>query len=312
MGRVRQADIARVAGVSQATVSVVLGGNRTGVRLSEGTRLRVLEAAERLGYVPDPVSARTGFFGVYTCAPVFAADAHYPVLAGVEAEAAALGKDLIVFTAPGHLRMRRTQLAEGGLLLGKQVPVDAVGLLLAAGFPIVSIGRRPELGERVPHVDADYAAASAEVIGRLARAGHRRVGYLREPDDAPASHDREREVLSAAAEAGLTIRTDGPGLGGIRRRLEDGVTALIVEEAAACGVSGALRAAGVSVPGDVSLAVLGRPPADLAISGFEVPWRALGQAAVRLLAALLGAGEPSPHRLLACPPIAGETIAPVA
>ena len=49
MGRVRQADIARVAGVSQATVSVVLGGNRTGVRLSERTRLRVLEAADEVG-----------------------------------------------------------------------------------------------------------------------------------------------------------------------------------------------------------------------------------------------------------------------
>ncbi|MGW4522228.1 LacI family DNA-binding transcriptional regulator [Amycolatopsis sp. NPDC004378] len=331
----RQADIARVAGVSQATVSVVLGGNRTGVRLSEGTRLRVLAAAERLGYVPDPVakrfsSARNNLLGLYTFTPAFPdfADAYYPILAGVEAEAAALGKDLIMFTAssaePG--RIRRTRLADGCLFLGRHVPVDALADLLAAGFPIVYIGRRPELDGRIPHVGADYVSASAEVITRLARAGHRRLRYLREPDDAPASGDRERGVRAAAADAGLSVavtRTDGTDLGAasVRRWLADDVTALVVEETDTGAVFHAtwhaLRAAGVSVPGELSLAVLGRPPAATAapeISGFEVPRRALGRAAVRLLASLVepGKSEPVLHRLLTCPPVAGETIATVA
>jgi len=335
MGRVRgmprQADIARVAGVSQATVSVVLGGNRTGVRLSERTRLRVLEAAERLGYVPDPVakrlaSSRDNLLGVYTSTPAFTGSCA-PILAGVEAEAAALGKDLIMFTAagaaPDHARIRRTRLADGCLFLGGHVPADALGELLAAGFPIVSIGRRAELGGRIPHVGADYVAASAEVITRLARAGHRRVHYLREPDDAPSSGDRERGVRAAAADGGLSVvvtRTDGTDLGAaaIRHWLDDGVTALVVEETETGAVfhatQRALREAGVSVPGDLSLAVLGRPPAGTAgpqLSGFDVPRRALGRAAVRLLASLVEPGETSPHRLLTCPPVAGETIATV-
>jgi DNA-binding LacI/PurR family transcriptional regulator len=118
------------------------------------------------------------------------------------------------------------------------------------------------------------------------------------------------------------VRTDGSDLdaAAITRWLDDGVTALVVEETDTGAVFQAtweaLRAAGVSVPGDVSLAVLGRPPAGVAgpvVSGFEVPRRALGRAAVRLLASLVapGTGEPSPHRLLTCPPVAGETIAPV-
>lgn len=335
MGRVRQADIARVAGVSQATVSVVLGGNRTGVRLSERTRLRVLEAAERLGYVPDPVSSRltsthNNLLGVYTFTPAFPdiADVYYPILAGVEAEAAALGKDLIMFTASSAApdRIRRTRLADGCLFLGRHVPVDAIAGLLDAGFPIVYIGRRTELDGRIPHVGADYVSASAEVITRLARAGHRRVRYLREPDEAPSSGDRERGVRGAAIEAGLSLavtRTDGTDLAPatIAGWLADGVTALVVEEtdtfAAFDGARRALRAAGVSVPGDVSLAVLGQPPGGTAgpvVSGFEVPRRALGRAAVRLLASLVdpGTGEPPRHRLLTCPPVAGETIATVA
>jgi DNA-binding LacI/PurR family transcriptional regulator len=44
-------DVARVAGVSRATVSYVLN-NTSAVRISEPTRRRVREAAEELGYVP--------------------------------------------------------------------------------------------------------------------------------------------------------------------------------------------------------------------------------------------------------------------
>ncbi|MER7664265.1 MULTISPECIES: LacI family DNA-binding transcriptional regulator [unclassified Streptomyces] len=45
------ADVARLAGVSRATVSYVLN-NTSAVRISEPTRRRVREAAEELGYVP--------------------------------------------------------------------------------------------------------------------------------------------------------------------------------------------------------------------------------------------------------------------
>ncbi|MEU8617254.1 LacI family DNA-binding transcriptional regulator [Streptomyces sp. NPDC048623] len=45
------ADVARLAGVSRATVSYVLN-NTAAVRISEPTRRRVREAAEELGYVP--------------------------------------------------------------------------------------------------------------------------------------------------------------------------------------------------------------------------------------------------------------------
>ncbi|MEQ0559584.1 LacI family DNA-binding transcriptional regulator [Amycolatopsis sp. NEAU-NG30] len=327
MGRVRQADIARVAGVSQATVSVVLGGNRTGVRLSERTRLRVLAAAEQLGYVPDPVakllaSSRNNLFGVCTFTSAFTGGPGHPVLAGIEAEAAALGKDLIMFTADPD-RIGRVRLADGCLFLGRHVPAAALGELLAAGFPIVHIGRRSDLGGRVPSVDADYAAASAEVVTRLARAGHRRVRYLREPDDTPPARDREHGVRTAAAEAGLTLtvtRTDGAGLGAatIRGWRTDGMTALLVEETETGALFHATRRAlceaGVSVPSELSLAVLGRPPSGTTgpeISGFEVPRRALGRAAVRLLAAQVDRGVAPASRLLDCPPVAGETIAAV-
>ena len=59
--RPRQAEVARLAGVSQATVSLVLSPKPDGKGrlISEETRQRVLEAARGLGYVPDP-AARLG------------------------------------------------------------------------------------------------------------------------------------------------------------------------------------------------------------------------------------------------------------
>jgi DNA-binding LacI/PurR family transcriptional regulator len=336
----RQADIARVAGVSQATVSVVLGGNQGGVRLSEATRQRVVEAAESLGYVPDPVatrlaSSRNNLLGLYTFTATFptdVADSYYPILVGVEEGAKDLGQDLILFTgssAKTHddASIRRTRLADGCLFLGRHVPAESIERLLDSGFPLVYIGRRAELDGWIPYVGADYVAASALVIAKLAELGHRDIRYVREHDNAPSSADRERGVLEGLAAVGLSekdvvVRTDGTDLGSARIHAwhRAGVTAVVVEEtdtgAAFEAVTGAVFAAGLSYPADLSLAVLGRPPVRTGpgpvISGFEVPRREMGRRAVRLLADLVAADgdRPDPHQLLECPPVDGETVGP--
>ncbi|MFJ9029639.1 LacI family DNA-binding transcriptional regulator [Streptomyces sp. NPDC102274] len=69
------ADVARVAGVSRATVSYVLN-NTSAVRISDPTRRKVREAAERLGYVPHAAarSLRAGHSRI-----VLLPTAHIPV-----------------------------------------------------------------------------------------------------------------------------------------------------------------------------------------------------------------------------------------
>ncbi|WP_084723220.1 LacI family DNA-binding transcriptional regulator [Streptomonospora alba] len=341
----RQSDIARAAGVSQATVSLVLRGAATGVVLAPETRRRVLRAAEDLGYVPDPVAtrlaaARNGMLGLYTFSTTFPTDvahSYYPVLVGVEEEAAAQGQDLILFTGASRAAddsgdaaaVRRVRAADGCLFFGRHVPEDPIRRLSEDGFPFVYIGRREEPG--ISYVGADYVSASAEVAARLAAQGHRRVRYLRENDDAPASTDRERGVVEGARDAGLETaglveRTDG---GDVDARLArwrgEGVTAVITEEtdtgAALSGLTAAVARAGLACPGEVSLALLGTAtaaPAGAApalggeISGFDVPMREMGRAAVRLLLDLIE-GEAAPRRhLLACEPVSGATIGPPA
>ena len=57
--RVTMTDVARLAGCSQSTVSVVLN-NTPGIRISKATRERVIKVAEQLGYeiIPEPCRAR--------------------------------------------------------------------------------------------------------------------------------------------------------------------------------------------------------------------------------------------------------------
>jgi len=324
-GAARQADIARIAGVSQATVSVILRGNTT-VRMAESTRRRVLEVAEQLGYVPHPIatrlaSARSNMLGLYTFRSTFptdVADSYYPILVGVEEEAAALGQDLILFTgksgadASHEAAIRRTRVADGCLFFGRHVPEEPVARLIDSGFPLVYIGRRAELEGRIAYVGADYVTASAEVLTRLLELGHREIVYLRESDDAPSSADRQRGVIEAAPHTTI-VRMDGPGLdpGVARGWVRDGVTAVVVEGtdtgAAFSAARNAIDAAGLSTPDDLSLAVLGGPAG---VSGFEVPMREMGRRAVRLLVELVTEQETAPRQLLRCPPVAGTTVGP--
>jgi DNA-binding LacI/PurR family transcriptional regulator len=340
----RQADIARLAGVSQATVSVVLGG-RQSVRLSATTRQRVLDAADELGYQPDPVatrlaSARNNMLGLYTFTATFPTDvahSYYPILVGIEEQAAALGQDLVLFTgasgggsrARDEAAIRRTRIADGCLFLGRHVPVGPIGRLMESAFPLVFIGRRDELDGRIPHVGADYVAASAAVVGQLVGLGHRRIRYLRERDDALPSTDRERGVLRGAADAGLPVDDMvvhvGPGESCdelVATWRTEGVTAVVVEEtdtgAAFTALTRALERAGLSCPDDLSLAVLGTPPSSgpvpSPVTGFEVPRREMGRRAVELLVELVTADPavdlPVRQELLACAPRAGGTVGP--
>ncbi|MEW2555271.1 LacI family DNA-binding transcriptional regulator [Streptomyces zhihengii] len=344
-GRPRQAEVARLAGVSQTTVSLVLGGNKQGIALHEDTRARVFAAARELGYVPDPAArrlaaARNNLLGVFSFTATFPTaveHSYYPFLVGVEQEAAAQGYDLVLFTGsssggaqagePGALD--RVRLADGCLFLGRHVPEDQLRRLVADGYPAVHIGRREEL-DGLAWVGADYVAASAEVVRHLTDLGHRRILLVREDDDAPASTDRERGFRTALAGAAgppaaagpaRVVRTADPAAditaAWVRARVGEGVTAFVAEETDTGGawraLHAAVAAAGLDAPRDVSLALLGSPPADLAgarqPTGFDIPRAALGAAAVRLLTALLG-GEERAEPLVACGFRPGSTTGP--
>ncbi|MDY7088279.1 MAG: LacI family DNA-binding transcriptional regulator [Actinomycetota bacterium] len=328
--RVTQQDIARMTGVSQTTVSIVLNErDDAAVRIAPETRERVLAAIRRTGYVADPIARRLAaqrnrFLGVFTYEPVFPAglgDFYHPFLVGIEECAESIGCDLLLFTsAPvvdGRRRIfssdNRLRLADGCILLGRWLDPEELSRLIAEGQPFVSVGRRDDAGGPVPYVGANYPAATAAQVRRAAELGHRKIAYVGE-GGGPESHaDRFRGFTTATKEAGITgvhVKADESPL---ERILAEGCTAVFVEEFA----DGALLAdeakrRGLAVPDDLSFVALGDPtrPAstDLDFTGYRIPRREMGWQAVELLSAILEGAGGDVQRLLPCEPVAGATL----
>jgi DNA-binding LacI/PurR family transcriptional regulator len=345
--RVTQQDIARMTGVSQATVSLVLNGRADAdVRIAPETRERVLAAIRSTGYVADPIARRLAdrhnrIIGVFTYESVFPAgtgDFYHPFLVGIEECAEQLGCDLLLLTsapvAGGRRRIfhrdNRLRLADGCVLLGRSLDRDELTRLVTEGHPFVSVGRRDDAGGPVPSVGADYPAATAELVHRAVATGHRRLAYLGQ-GAGPESHaDRLVGFRAAVAEAdaavtGATVtgrhepvadRTPAELLDAL---LAARVTAVFVEEYAdGAAIAGLARERGLDIPGDLSILALGDPtrpaPTDLDLTGFRIPRRQMGWQAVEVLTELLSGpadrSTGSTQRLLPCEQVEGTTLAP--
>lgn len=340
--RPRQADVAKLAKVSPAIVSMVLNGKRDGsARMSAETEQRVLEAVRTLGYIPNPVarslaSGQNRMLGVFTYEAIFPLQQrnfYYPFLIGIEQEAEDQGYDLILFTSAtgkGSTRriyrdeVNRLQLADGAILLGEGEDKDELKHLMEDGFPFVFVGRREVPGADVSYTAAGYTKATEEVVTHLVELGHRHIGYLGSLSEREATTDRERGFLRAHQALGLTANADfvkrtskvSPEL--LSYLLEAGVTAFAVEDDLL--VHDLLAAAaklGKRIPQDFSFALLGDPldPSETQPdwTTFRIPRMEMGRQAVRLLLELLSAPVAEPrHLTLPCVFVPGLTTAPPA
>jgi LacI family transcriptional regulator len=343
---VTQQDIARMAGVSQATVSLVLNGRGDpGVRIAADTRERVMQAIIASGYVLGPVArrlsaARDRVIGVLTGEPAFpigADDFYHPILVGIEERAEQAGGDVLLLTGiTGRGRRRpvagepaRLHRADGCLLLGRYPAPDEVPGLLAAISPCVAVGRRDDpaaplsAGDPLSYVGADYVTATADMVARVAALGHRRLAYVGDGAGIESLTDRMTGFRHGVEEARLdgvhlvaAGREPGDLLADLRAR---SVTAVLAESHAdGAALVAAAAAQGLGVPADLSVVVLGdrfgspRVAGEPDLTGLSVPRHEMGRQAAESLYRLLD-GAPGPLRsLLACDHVAGTSLGPAA
>lgn len=316
--RATQIDVARAANVSQATVSTVLRDpEHASTRIPEETRARVLAAAAELGYSPNAaaqrlVGGKTFLLGFHTFEDVFPADQqdfYFPFLLGVESEASRQGYDLMLLSPSRATRdsrssglrsaTRRLLMADGGILVGRHIDSDVIADLVKHEFPFVLIGRRELPGLDVPFIGFDYATATARVVDELARLGHRRLGYIGEPGGGEQSDDRLAGYWRGIDAAGLrdgSVKHGAPLTADQLRRwtAEREITAVLVEpgndDANIAALESAAAEIGISIPGELSVVVLGDPAFTTTQrdwSRFVLPRHLLGEAAVDLLIALI-------------------------
>lgn len=311
--RPRLVDVARLSGTSPAVVSTVVNGRTTSsIRVSEETKQRVLAAAKQMGYVANPVAQRLAsgqnrLIGIFTHEAVFPIDRrsfYHPFLVGIEQEAESQGYDLALFTSTSTGAGKRTiyrdganrlQITSGSVLLGWAKSTEEIQQLDADGYPFSYVGRREVQGVDVPYAAANYAQATSVIVHHLVAYGHRRIKYVSSLEDREAGNDRQRGFLEAARELGLPIEpafpcritTDVDG-SVVRRWIAEGFTAVVFEDdIVAVPVLEAASAAGLSVPGDLSLAVLGDPLVHTESTPnwttFKIPRLEMGRHATRIL-----------------------------
>jgi LacI family transcriptional regulator len=325
------AEVARLAGVSRATVSRTLSGN---ARVSAETRRRVEAAAATLGYVPDVAAqslsggpSRTiavGFFADDTWAlSQLTKPKHYfylNVLRSIEAGAAAAGYDLLLPARPpdpetsgSYVRGLRARRVAGTIMVACPPGDRRIQALLEAGLPSVFVDA-VAAGPCATWVASENREGAQAVTRHLIELGHRRIARITGTETDPSGGERLRGIRAALAAAaipedpGLHRRSDWSTEGAYHAANEllaarPDLTAVVAEsDMMAIGVLRALHEHGLRVPQDVS--VTGFDDIDLAayalpsLTTVRQDTEAMGGGAVKaLLECLDGGHAPAPVRL---------------
>jgi LacI family transcriptional regulator len=184
--RVSAQDVAREAGVSRTTVSFVLN-NTPGKSIPEGTRQRVLDAAARLGYIPNEDARRLARIrdrnlGLFICHSQFVySDAFITrALEGMSQAVNRLRARLIVqpvtLREASYLDLARSDGVEGIILINTHDEDPALRELSESDFPAVSMDRITHIA--MDQVYVDNASAAVEIVNHLIGLGHRRIAMI--------------------------------------------------------------------------------------------------------------------------------------
>ncbi len=180
-------DVARIAGVSAATVSYVISGRRD-VALPEATRQRVWAAAQELGYQPNAVASalstgRTGLIGVWidTLVTSYHANVVHQLETHLDIHSYRLVINLLRRMENGvPMRDGHDLLFTDGLIVHQNL-AHVRGLFDVNGrmrLPVVYTGVGAMPSDRVDSVTVDLGVGTTEAMRHLLGQGRTRIAYL--------------------------------------------------------------------------------------------------------------------------------------
>lgn len=332
-------DVARLAGVSTATVSRVVSAAPYAV--SPATRARVLDAARTLDYVPNALAR--GLHKSYI--PVVGVIVHditdpyfAEVVRGVE-DAASVGGFLVVTCSSdriaeresAYVRLLRSMRAATLIFAGSGLADPALNAEVAKHLAAMR-----DYGAAVvhlsPHADGeadigiDNAAGIARMVAALVELGHQRIAFLAGPTSLYVSHQRLEGYRRGLAEAGIAyderlvvstgFNREGGALG--IDALLDGQAPFTAVCAAndllALGAMQRLTELGVEVPTEVSVAgfddIQTAAMATPGLSTVRLPLHEIGRRAFVYAEELLAGGEPEREVLPTTVVMRGSTAPP--
>jgi len=261
-------DVARLAGVSQATVSRALRGDPL---VAEATKAKVRKAADALGYVPSAagrslVTRRSKRIGVVI---TDLANPFYPHLVSpLHEEMERHGYRMVVFAEHSEGDIAAEQLLDGSIdgvvLLTSTTDSTLPAELDRRRLPFAFLNREglAKAGDAAVVDNLQGGRTAAELLVEL---GHRRIAAVFGPENTSTGRDREAGFRQALSEAGVGLARSAVRHGPFEfetgyRGLTEILTASPRPTALFCGndviAIGALNAAlraGISVPDELTV-----------------------------------------------------------
>jgi LacI family transcriptional regulator, galactose operon repressor len=330
-------DVARVAKVHPGTVSRALN-EQTRALVNPETAQRVLEAAEQLGYRPNPIARGLKTNRSYTIGvliPDITNPLFPPILRGIEDRLDQAGYTSLIVNTENDADLERTRLAamrarqvDGFISATARLDRELLRELTDAGVPLVLVNRSLE-DRSTPAVTVDDRQGIRLAVEHVAGLGHRRIGHLAGPQNTSTGHRRYLGFLEAMHAAGLdppdhdvTFSDWFTEEEGARRCAElldrsEHLTAIVAaNDLLAIGCYDTLEARGLRCPEDVSVVGFNdmpfvghlRPP----LTTVRVPQREIGTVAADLLLERLADDSQSSREVLLEPALVvrGSTAAP--
>ncbi|ASJ60855.1 substrate-binding domain-containing protein [Sinorhizobium meliloti] len=319
--RVTVVDIARAAGVSKSTVSLVLQASPL---VNESTRAKVNAVIRELGYVYNRSAAnlrqaRSKIIGIVVNDLTNSFFAELAV--GVDEVVQTAGFVQFLANTSEKLDRQREVIASmrehgvSGLIISPARGTEAADLapLVAAGIPVVLVVRDIP-GAGVSSLSSDNHAGAVAAVRHLVERGHRRVAFLGGFADTAVFEARMRGYGDALREAGLEVSDDliigsAPSRAGGVTAIEQAMmlkerptAALCFNDAVAFGVCDGLRARRLE-PGE-DFAVIGfddvieAKTAVPALTTVSVDPQGMGERAAELLLKQINSGRVEPEAIV--------------
>lgn len=322
MAKASRKEVAKLAGVSEATVSRVFNNI---LPLREETKQKVLEAARVLEYYPNALAqsfarGKSGNIGVIVpyMPKVRMFSTHYfsEILSGIGKKLADEQYGLLLlFVNPTeraeYEELFRTQKIDGCIILGSQ-DVDeereAIRRLHESQVPYCIMNQHFE-GEAFHVIDAGHEQGSYDAVSYLIQTGHRKIAFLNGPMTYSNSVDRLKGYIRALHEHQIDIRDEWLFTGNysrtsglteaesIRPYMDELDAIFVANDRMAIGLMQGLNEHGIFAGKDYSL--IGYDDSDLAsfvypqLSSVHVPLFEMGVRAAEMVLQMMAEGQQS-------------------
>lgn len=324
-------DVAKKAGVSLATASYAMNGNK---KIKEETRQRVLKAAEEIGYVPNAIARglsakRTKTIGlvasnismpfsseVIQCLEKDIRERGYNLLLGISRDNLELEKKIIedfrerrvdgVIISPGH----------DSITVNKETDISHIHLLKRSNIPFIFINAfYPNI--KASYVITDLEEGSYKLTSYLIQKGYRKIIFCVSKMQHYFSYIRFQGYNRAFNDIGINIEKNDPMIvecgdysfhsayETIKRWLEnndlpDVFTAL--NDTMALGILKALNEKGIRVPNDVKLAgyddITYPTVSDISLTTVRIPISEISAKTVEVLISNIEGGNRTMQKIL--------------